>query len=59
MYYPLVTPIIEFIYNEYEVNASTGDKLYQHEGEECAYVIEGKLEINLICKTKVVYLTKN
>ena len=40
-------PNIEFIYNEYEVASSTGDKLYQHEGEECAYVIEGKLEIDL------------
>ena len=38
---------IEFIYNEYEVGSSTGGKLYQHEGEECAYVIEGKLEIDL------------
>jgi len=38
---------LEFIYNIYEVNSSTGDKLYRHEGEECAYVIEGKLEINL------------
>ena len=24
-----------------------GDKLYQHEGEESAYVLEGKLQINL------------
>ena len=38
---------IEFIYNEYYVDSSTVDKLYQHEGEECGYVIEGKLEINL------------
>lgn len=38
---------LEFLYDEYEVNSSTGDKLYQHEGEECAYVIEGKLEIDL------------
>jgi len=38
---------LEFMYDEYEVDSSTGDKLYRHEGEECAYVIEGKLEINL------------
>ncbi len=38
---------LEFIYNEYEVNSSTGNKLYRHEGEECAFVLEGKLEINL------------
>jgi transcriptional regulator with XRE-family HTH domain len=38
---------LEFIYDEYEVNSSTGDKLYRHEGEECAFVLEGKLEINL------------
>jgi len=38
---------LEFMYDEYEVNSSTGDKLYRHEGEECAFVLEGKLEINL------------
>ena len=41
---------LEFIYDEYEVNSSTGDKLYQHEGEECAFVLEGKLEISLNSK---------
>ena len=38
---------LEFIHNKYEVNSSAGDKLYRHEGEECAFVLEGKLEINL------------
>jgi len=38
---------IEFMYDEFESNSSTGGKLYQHEGEECAFVLEGKLEINL------------
>jgi len=38
---------LEFMYDEYEVNSSTGDKLYRHEGEECAFVLEGKLGINL------------
>ncbi|MCJ7788808.1 MAG: helix-turn-helix domain-containing protein [Candidatus Atribacteria bacterium] len=38
---------LEFMYDEYEVNSCTGDKLYQHEGEECAFILEGKLEINL------------
>lgn len=38
---------IEFLYDEFEKNSSTGDKLYRHEGEECAYVLEGKLEISL------------
>ena len=38
---------LEFMYDEYEVNSCTGDRLYQHEGEECGFVLEGKLEINL------------
>jgi transcriptional regulator with XRE-family HTH domain len=38
---------LEFMHDEYEVNSSTGEKLYRHEGEECAFVLEGKLEINL------------
>lgn len=38
---------LEFMYDEYEINSSTGDKPYQHEGEECAFVLEGKLGINL------------
>jgi transcriptional regulator with XRE-family HTH domain len=38
---------LEFMYDEFEVNSSTGDNLYRHEGEECAFVLEGKLEINL------------
>ena len=38
---------LEFMYDEYEVNSSTGDKLYQHDGEECGFVLEGKLEVNL------------
>ncbi len=38
---------IEFMYDEFEISSSTGGKLYQHEGEECAFVLEGKLKINL------------
>ena len=38
---------IEFIYDEYEKGASSGERLYQHEGEECAFVLEGKIEIVL------------
>ncbi len=38
---------LEFMYDEYEVNSSTGDKPYQHDGEECGFVLEGKLEVNL------------
>ncbi|MBD3308332.1 cupin domain-containing protein [candidate division KSB3 bacterium] len=35
---------IEFIYNVYEQGGSTGE-MYTHEGEECGYVLEGKLEV--------------
>ena len=38
---------LEFMYDEYEANSSTGDKLYQHDGEECAFVLEGQLEVGL------------
>jgi transcriptional regulator with XRE-family HTH domain len=38
---------LEFMYDEYEANSSTGDKSYQHNGEECGIVLEGKLEVNL------------
>jgi len=38
---------VEFLYDEYYAHSSTGDKLYQHEGEECAFILEGTLEINL------------
>lgn len=41
------TSNLEFLYDEFEKNSSTGNKLYQHEGEECAFVLEGKLEINI------------
>lgn len=45
----LLTPkisghLMEFIYNEYEAGGSTGE-LYQHDGEECGIVLEGKLEV--------------
>jgi transcriptional regulator with XRE-family HTH domain len=35
---------IEFLYNVYEKGASTGD-FYSHEGEECGFVLQGKLEV--------------
>lgn len=35
------------MYDEYSVNSSTGGKPYRHEGEECAFILEGTLEINL------------
>ena len=38
---------LEFMYDEFEKDSSTGNKLYQHEGEECAFVLQGKLEIIL------------
>jgi transcriptional regulator with XRE-family HTH domain len=38
---------LEFMYDEYDANSSTGDKLYQHDGEECGFVLKGKLEIIL------------
>lgn len=38
---------LEFMYDEFEAHSSTGDKLYRHEGEECAFVLKGKLGINL------------
>ena len=38
---------LEFMFDEFEAGSSTGDKLYRHEGEECAFVLKGELEITL------------
>jgi len=36
---------VRVAYNEFEAGSSTGDEPYQHEGEECVFVLKGKLEI--------------
>lgn len=38
---------LEFMYDEFEPGSSTGDKPYRHEGEECVFVLKGKLEITV------------
>jgi len=38
---------LEFMFDEFEPGSSTGDKLYRHEGEECVFVLKGKLEITV------------
>lgn len=47
--YYLLTPDIQshrlgFIYNVFEKGASAGE-MYSHEGEECGYVLEGRLQV--------------
>jgi transcriptional regulator with XRE-family HTH domain len=47
--YYLLTPDIQshrlgFIFNIFEKGASAGE-MYSHEGEECGYVLEGRLEV--------------
>jgi transcriptional regulator with XRE-family HTH domain len=39
---------LEFLLAIYEVGASTGPRLYSHRGEECALVLKGSLEIQLL-----------
>ena len=38
---------LQFVYYEFEPDSSTGDKPYQHEGEESVFVLKGKLEITV------------
>ena len=38
---------IEFLLAIYEVGATTGPEPYTHRGEECAFVLKGKLEIQI------------
>lgn len=38
---------VEFMYDEFDPGSSTGEKSYKHEGEECVFVLEGRLEITL------------
>ncbi len=47
--YYLLTPDIQshrlgFIYNVFEKGASAGE-MYSHEGEECGYVLQGRLQV--------------
>ena len=37
----------EFILNHWPPGSSTGGKQYTHEGEECGYLIEGQLDIEI------------
>ena len=38
---------IQFMLSVYEPGISTGDRLYSHEGEECALVLEGTMALQL------------
>jgi len=38
---------LEFVLQEFKPGGSTGNKPYQHEGEECIFVLKGKLEVIL------------
>jgi quercetin dioxygenase-like cupin family protein len=38
---------IQFMLSVYEPGASTGDRLYSHEGEEAALVLEGTMELQV------------
>lgn len=40
-------PSLEVLYNVFEVDATTGDDLYSHLGEECGVVLEGILQVQL------------
>ena len=44
---------IGFIYNIFEKGGSTGE-MYTHEGEECGFVLEGKLEVVSEGKTYIL-----
>jgi transcriptional regulator with XRE-family HTH domain len=39
---------LEFLLAIYEVGATTGPTLYSHRGEECALILKGQLEIQLL-----------
>ena len=45
---------IQFMLSVYERRASTGDRLYSHEGEECALVLEGTMELQLGPETYIL-----
>lgn len=45
---------LEFLLAIYEVGAATGPMMYSHRGEECALVLKGKLEIQLLSSTYVL-----
>jgi len=45
---------IQFMLTTYEPGVSTGDRLYSHEGEECALVLEGTMELQLGRETHVL-----
>jgi len=38
---------IEFILDIFESEATTGEELYSHPGEECGLILEGELEVQL------------
>lgn len=40
-------PSLEVLYNVFDVDATTGDDLYSHLGEECGVVLEGILQVQL------------
>lgn len=45
---------IQFMLTTYEPGVTTGDRLYSHEGEECALVLQGTMELQLGHETHVL-----
>jgi len=45
---------IQFMLSVYDRGASTGDRLYSHQGEECALVLEGTMELQLGTETYIL-----
>lgn len=41
----------EFVQNEWPPGASTGEKPYTHKGQECGFVLEGELEVEIYGET--------
>ncbi len=40
-------PSLEVLYNVFDAGATTGQELYSHPGEECGFLIEGTLQVQL------------
>ncbi len=45
---------IQFMLTTYAPGVSTGDRLYSHEGEECALVLDGSMELQLGRETYIL-----
>lgn len=56
--YSLLTPdynrAIELVYGVYEPGAHTSEFLFAHAGEECCYILEGRMKLTLEDKTYIL-----